>query len=219
MPPRISFSKEEIIQAAIDVVRADGPNSASARSIAKRMGGSTQPIYRAFETIEDLGRELVAAAEEIAIRHMLEYQYGEWHFLSMGLGFLEFAIREPELYRLLYLSGKNKFQFQHDRPPYDRLFEKMKRDAALAELDDAARVRLFRDMAIYSHGLCGAALMRPGGFTVEEYRPLLMEMGMRLIVFEVLRRRGTLTDAAIRTCLHETAHPIAREILSPSATS
>ena len=77
MPPRISFSKEEIIQAAIDVVRADGPNSASARSIAKRMGGSTQPIYRAFETIEDLGRELVAAAEEIAIRHMLEYQYGE----------------------------------------------------------------------------------------------------------------------------------------------
>jgi AcrR family transcriptional regulator len=206
MPPRISFSRDEIIKAGLDLIREGGAGRFTARAIAEKMGGSTQPLYREFSTIESLEEAVVKSAEEIATRHMIEYSFGDEHFLSIGLGFLEFAIRQPELYRLLFLSGKKRFQFDHTAPPYDRIFAKMKMDTALAGMSDEVLVKLFRDMAIYSHGLCSAGLLRPGGFTVEEYLPFLMDMGKRLIIYEILRAEGVIDEEAIQRRIHHEHH-------------
>ena len=95
------------------------------------MGGSTQPLYRAFKTSEELDEEVIKTAELTAANYMLDHESDDRHFLSIGLGFLQFAQKEPELYRLLYLSGKNKYEFDYRIEPYSLIFEKMKKDASL----------------------------------------------------------------------------------------
>ena len=44
MPAAKKVSKDEIIDAAIDVLRDDGFAAINARSVAKKLGCSTQPI-------------------------------------------------------------------------------------------------------------------------------------------------------------------------------
>ena len=64
MPAAKKISKDEIIDAAIEVLRDDGFAAINARSVAKKMGCSTQPIYFSFKNME----ELKAALTDRAIR-------------------------------------------------------------------------------------------------------------------------------------------------------
>ena len=48
MPAVRKVSKEQIIDAAVEVLRDDGFSAINARSVAKKLGCSTQPIYFSF---------------------------------------------------------------------------------------------------------------------------------------------------------------------------
>lgn len=54
MPAIKKISREEIIEAAVDVLREGGVDSINARSVAKKLGCSTQPIYLSFQNMEEL---------------------------------------------------------------------------------------------------------------------------------------------------------------------
>ena len=53
MPPVQKTGKDEIINAAFDVVRKEGFGNLNARAIAKKLGVSTQPIFSNFKNMED----------------------------------------------------------------------------------------------------------------------------------------------------------------------
>ena len=54
MPPKVKFSREEILSAAYELVRKNGKDALSARSLASALGVSTAPIFTAFESIDAL---------------------------------------------------------------------------------------------------------------------------------------------------------------------
>ena len=54
MPAVKKVSREEIIDAAVDVLRDGGFSSVNARSVAKKLGCSTQPIYFSFKNMDEL---------------------------------------------------------------------------------------------------------------------------------------------------------------------
>ena len=54
MPAIKKISKETVIDAAVDVLREDGFSAINARSVAKKLGCSTQPIYHSFRNMEEL---------------------------------------------------------------------------------------------------------------------------------------------------------------------
>ena len=51
MPAVRKVSKEQIIDAAVEVLRDDGFSAINARSVAKKLGCSTQPIYFSFKNM------------------------------------------------------------------------------------------------------------------------------------------------------------------------
>lgn len=53
-------SKEQIIDAAVEVLRDDGFSAINARSVAKKLGCSTQPIYFSFKNMDELKAALIA---------------------------------------------------------------------------------------------------------------------------------------------------------------
>ena len=91
MAPKNKFTREEMIAAALKIVRRNGAGSLTAKAIADELGISTRPVFTCFGTMDTVKNEVRQAAEEIYNGYIGEGQY------------IRFAKEEPELYRLLFL--------------------------------------------------------------------------------------------------------------------
>ena len=81
MPPKVKISKENIIAAAINLIRSEGTEAVNARTLAASLNCSTQPIFSNFATMEELQKEVLIAALPICnfIKHSMcrsLYRYG-----------------------------------------------------------------------------------------------------------------------------------------------
>ena len=118
MPAVRKASREQIIDAAVAVLRDDGFSAINARSVARKLGCSTQPIYFSFQSMD----ELKAALSERAIRmhtrrvrdSLRAHEGSDSRYSSYGMGFVKFAAEEKQLFRWLYLEGKQLGPYQND---------------------------------------------------------------------------------------------------------
>jgi AcrR family transcriptional regulator len=192
MPPRVNFTAKEIIRASIDVLRNEGSAALTSRNIARAMGGSTQPIYRVFGTIEELEKELIGEIRKIANEFMLSSEDEHSHFLSIGMGYLRFCREEPELFRYAFLEDGRHFTMDYSDEPFQAILEKMKKDIHLKKLDDEILKNLHRDMWIYTHGLASQILISPDSWSEEICHDMLFSMGGRLIAHEIMKRNNNI---------------------------
>lgn len=186
MPPKVSFPREKIVAAAVSLVREQGIEQLNARSLAAVMNSSTQPIYRVFGSIRDLEEAVIDELTPLALSYMLEETDSESEFLAIGLGYLKFARQEPKAYELLFLSGRKNWDLSPDSPFVGSLLEKMRKDPYLENLKESTLLRLYRDMFIYTHGLCTLTSI---DFRIEDpamERKLLHDTGGQLIAMAVL---------------------------------
>lgn len=104
MPPRVKFTKEEIVEAALRVTREGGIDSLTARSLAAKLGASTRPMFTYFETVDELKHEVHEAAKGIYKTYIERGLAEPVPFLGVGQNTIRFAREEPELFRLLFLQ-------------------------------------------------------------------------------------------------------------------
>ena len=118
MPAVRKASREQIIDAAVAVLRDDGFSAVNARSVAKKLGCSTQPIYFSFKNMDELKAALTERAIELhtqRVRDSLRAHEGsDSRYSSYGMGFVKFAAEEKQLFRWLYLEGKQLGPYQND---------------------------------------------------------------------------------------------------------
>ena len=118
MPAVRKASREQIIDAAVAVLRDDGFSAINARSVAKKLGCSTQPIYFSFKNMDELKAALTERAIELhtqRVRDSLRAHEGnDSRYSSYGMGFVRFAAEEKRLFRWLYLEGKQLGPYQND---------------------------------------------------------------------------------------------------------
>ena len=113
MPPKVKYTREDVIKAAFTVVEKKGLKELTARSIASELGSSTAPVYKHFDTMDELSFEVIKRAQQI----MLEYtsrSYTERVFLNMGTGIAMFACEHRRLYRGLMLEGDSYRDVIHE---------------------------------------------------------------------------------------------------------
>ncbi|MDE6710288.1 MAG: TetR family transcriptional regulator [Oscillospiraceae bacterium] len=65
MPPKSRVEKEDIIQAAADIVRENGIAALNARAVAAKLGVSTQPIFSNYSTMEELKGDVLDYAYNV----------------------------------------------------------------------------------------------------------------------------------------------------------
>lgn len=106
MPRDFLFTRQEILNAAIDLTRASGINAVTARALGRKLGTSSQPIFGHFKNMEDVHGAVI---EEAMRRHKTyivdEIAKGEYPpYKASGMAYIQFAIEEPELFKLLFLG-------------------------------------------------------------------------------------------------------------------
>lgn len=105
MPPKPRISKDMVVDAALEVVRLSGADSVNARTVAEKLGCSTQPVMYHFATVEELKREAYERLDWLHTEYLMNQQEDEDPLLGIGLNYLRFAVREPCWFRFLFQSG------------------------------------------------------------------------------------------------------------------
>ncbi len=159
MPAIKKVSKEAIIDAAVDVLREGGAAAINARSVAKKLGCSTQPIYLSFQSMDDLKAAMTQRAITLHTKHVREWLHilddngscyrQHSHYSSYGIGFVKFAAKEKYLFRWLYLDGEQFGPYQDDVLLPEIIAAIVNEYGYTEELAQ----KLHQDMAYYSYGL------------------------------------------------------------------
>lgn len=104
MPAHKEFTKQDIIEAALTIVKKEGFEGLNARRLAKELHASTQPIYIEFKNMDEVKREVRNEIERI-------YQ--------------SFAKKEPELFKILFLRKREDMNDNPDdlEPIYQLLMK------------------------------------------------------------------------------------------------
>ncbi len=105
MPPKVKFEKENIIQAAFNIVRKNGWQGLSARTIAEELNSSTRPIYTHLKSMKDLEVNVMEKGMDLLMEHINQPRTGD-KWSDQGVGFLLFAKKEKELFKALF-QGKH----------------------------------------------------------------------------------------------------------------
>lgn len=153
MPAARKVSKNEIIDAAVDVLRDGGFSSVNARSVAKKLGCSTQPIYFSFQNMDELKAALTERAIQLhtqRVRESLRINEGnDSRYSSYGMGLVKFAAEEKQLFRWLYLEGEQMGPYQND-VLIPEIIDVIMDEFGYSE--DIAR-RFHQDMIYFTYGL------------------------------------------------------------------
>ena len=185
MPPKPKFTKEEIIDAALELVSAKGMEALTARDLGDRLGSSARPIFTVFNSME----EVQAAVRAAALRRFESYAQKAMDFTpvfkQVGMQMILFAMEEPKLYQLLYMSenaGVTDFDGIVERlgDVAHLCVDVIQRDYGLTKEDAKT---LFEHVWIYTFGigaLCATGMCR---FSQEEIIQMLGQDFMAMLFF------------------------------------
>jgi len=175
MPPKAKFTREEIVKKALEIAREKGIDAVVARDLGKVLGTSSSPIFTAFKNMEELQGEVRKAALsefESYVSDALNYTPA---FKYVGMKMIEFAMKEPKLFQLVYMR-------EHDRSQsYAMLIDElgdtvevciqvMQRDYSLTEKEAEF---LFRQTWLQTFGICVLVAGKVCNLTSDEISEML----------------------------------------------
>ena len=180
MPPRNKVAKRDILNAAVEMIRAGEP--LNARALAQRMGCSTQPIFSNYASMEALRADVIAAALERYHGYLAESMGSGAHppYKASGMGYIRFALEEKELFKLLFMRDRSGEVIGEDLEEVGPIIALIQEKTGMS----FERSRLFHlEMWLYVHGI--ATMLATG------YLPWTMEdiSAMLTDAFEGLRMR------------------------------
>ena len=108
MPPKSKVTREMIADAAFEIARSLGAEAVNARTVARKLNCSTQPVLYHFATMEELKRAVYSRADRFHTDYLMHASGKLDPLLEIGLNYIRFAIGEPHLFRFLFQSGYAK---------------------------------------------------------------------------------------------------------------
>ena len=151
MPPKQRITKTMIQEGAFRVFRQEGMDRVNARSVARELGCSTQPIFSYFSGMNELKSDIEERAYTQFTEAIRPALAQENVLLACCCGYIDFAREEPKLFRYLFIeSGRGSKGFAGDDALPAELFEKT---ASLYNLSQDKARTLCLTAAAYVHGL------------------------------------------------------------------
>lgn len=159
MPPKVKVTKEDIINAAVDIVRNRGAEAINARTVASVLNCSTQPVFSNFANMDELRLAVVAKADELCSKYIQkEIESGKYpKYKASGMAYIRFAKEEKELFKLLYMRDRSNEII----PESDKLSEEMEAAVQSNTGLSGADAKLFHlEMWAYVHGIAAMLATR-----------------------------------------------------------
>ena len=184
MPPKPKFTKDEIVQAALEVVSQKGVEALTAKELGDALGSSARPIFTVFRSMKEVQDEVRAAAMRRFERFAAQTLPDMPLFKQVGMQMVLFGAKEPKLDQLLFM------QENHNAASFDDVFGALGSTAGTCiqslrnahGLTEAESRLLFETVWIYTFGIgalcatgtCRFSEQRLGEMLSTEFQAMLL---------------------------------------------
>ncbi len=186
MPPKIKYTKEQIIKAALEIVRTEGEDGISARAIGKILGSSSQPLFSCFENMEELKKGVLNAAKELYGEYVSAGLLEEAPFKGAGMKHIKFAKDEPELFVYLFMTDRGETAVPHflfrNGINYENVLSALEKSW---ELEKEKAERIYNHISVYTHGLAILFAQKTNIYTLKEAEEMITHVFKALIKEEI----------------------------------
>lgn len=175
MPPKPKFTREEIVETALDVVSRKGVEALTAKELGDALGSSARPIFTVFTSMKEVQDAVRAAAMRRFERFAEQKLPGMPLFKQVGMRMVLFGAREPKLYQLLFMQeNRNAVSFDDVfgelGPTAETCIALIRETYSLSETE--ARL-LFENVWIYTFGIGALCATRVCHFSEEKLGEML----------------------------------------------
>lgn len=144
------ITRQIVIQAAFDELRENGWQNWNARTIARRAGCSTMPLFRLFKNMEEIRGEVIARTVKVYEGYIDEGLNEKLAYRGAGKAYIRFAKEEPWLFKALCVSE------EFTGKPFSAIDPTLPKVMAVAEQSgdvcgETAK-RLHACMTVFCHG-------------------------------------------------------------------
>lgn len=152
MPPKVKYSREEILDAAVALTRERGFDAVTARDLGARLGTSAKPVYGAFQNMSELKEAVIGRAYQVFASYQTHELETEKYpaYKATGMAYIRFAGEEPELFRLLFMRDRSREHPGSDDGYYRNVMGILQDQTGLE--GDGANL-LHAEMWIFVHGI------------------------------------------------------------------
>ena len=154
MPPRAKYSRQEIMEKAIGLIKREGADKLTARELAAELGTSSKPVFIAFENMDELKKAVFDSALGLYVAFQENF-YEPNPFKKCGKTYITFAIKEPNLFQFIFMKPREKTvslsEYMHKLDSnYEETVKMISRTCGVSiEKADT----LYKNMWIFSHGI------------------------------------------------------------------
>jgi AcrR family transcriptional regulator len=185
MPPKQRFTPQDIIEAAFQVVRKQGWEGFSARTIANELNSSTRPIYDYFNSMENIEVEVVRKILAHFVAFLSRERTGD-KWLDQALGYVLFAAEEKHLFRCINDEKHTPFQRQFARSHWLKLGEALSEDARFQDISAESTHKIRAARWIMIHGL--SYLISSGWFKTPVTEDSILSEDIDFTLVEFLKK-------------------------------
>lgn len=183
MPPTAKFTKGQIIEAALEIVRTENFERLTARALGKKLGSSACPIFTVFENMEEVQQTVFKAVRDIYKEYIEKGLSENPAFKGVGTQYILFAMNEPKLFQILFMRGQTESHgidnvLSMIDESYDIILASIITEYGIARKDAE---RLYQHLWIYTHGIATLCVTKMCYFTSEEISEMMTEVFISLL--------------------------------------
>ena len=171
MPPKAKFTKAEIIEAALNIVRADGYEALTSRALGTYLGSSARPIFTVFKNMEEVQQDVIKSAKALYKEYVNKGLTTEPTFKGVGTQYILFMTEQkqiPDLSGVLPLIDES----------YEQILLSIQDDYKICK---ASGKKLYHHLWIYTHGIATLCATKMCRFTDEEISTMITEVCMSIL--------------------------------------
>lgn len=182
MPPKIKMTEEAIIHAAIKLVQEQGIEKLNARSLAKELGCSVQPIFRVFSSMEELKKTVGVKVGELYYKYLSDSISLDDSLVGLEMAYIRFAQEQKNLFRLLHMSDRLGLSETAEFTSVGINHEIVEAMARMTGLTLEKAAMLYTGAFFTAHGIAAMLATNHCTFTEEEIKNIMQTVFDGLVI-------------------------------------
>ncbi|MGN0797027.1 MAG: TetR/AcrR family transcriptional regulator [Christensenellales bacterium] len=192
MPKKPKFTRQEIIDAAYEIVKEDGKDNLVARSLAQKLNSACSPIFTLFESMEEVKQEVLNKAKATFVDYLKQSLSYFPVFKEFGLRYVRFAMENPNVFSMLF-GAKNNVDFEDLSVDFADVVEPILEGIQKTfDLNRDESKYLCNHMIITANGMATAFAARKNKYGKEELGKYMSEACIGLVL--ILKTKGGKLD-------------------------
>ena len=161
MPPKQRITREMILERSFEMFCRDGMDAVNARSVAKALNCSTQPIFSYYAGMDDLKDALEKKAKETFESAISDLPGEGDPIVNICMAYVKFAALQPCLFKYLFMRSKEDPAYKFmTKEEVEALIES---EGAYLNIDREKADKVMMHMCVYTHGY--ASMFAGGQFS------------------------------------------------------